>query len=58
MSNYDERLYQDRNVLEPMFLKGLTSKQIAKELHISYKLVNLWLIKMNLIKRTPEIELP
>ena len=58
MSNYDERLYQDRNVLEPMFLKGMTSKQIAKELHVSYKLINLWLIKMNLIKRTPEIELP
>ena len=58
MSNYDERLYQDRNVLEPMFLKGLTSKQIAKELHISYKLVNYWLIQFNLIKRTPEIELP
>jgi orotate phosphoribosyltransferase-like protein len=58
MSNYDERLYQDRNVLEPMFLKGMTSKQIAKELHVSYKLINLWLIKMNLIKRTPEIQLP
>ena len=58
MSHYDDRLYQDRNVLEPMFLKGMTSKQIAKELHVSYKLINLWLIKMNLIKRTPEIELP
>jgi DNA-directed RNA polymerase specialized sigma subunit len=58
MSHYDDKLHQDRNVLEPMFLKGLTSKQIGKELHISYKLVNYWLIHFNLIKRTPEIELP
>jgi DNA-binding NarL/FixJ family response regulator len=58
MSHYDDKLHQDRNVLEPLFLKGLTSKQIGKELHISYKLVNVWLINFGLIKRTPEIELP
>jgi hypothetical protein len=58
MSHYDDKLHQDRNVLEPMFLKGLTPKQIGKELHISYKLVNVWLIKFNLIRRTPETELP
>jgi hypothetical protein len=58
MSHYDDKLHQDRNVLEPMFLKGLTSKQIGKELHISYKLVNVWLIKFGLIRRTPETELP
>jgi DNA-directed RNA polymerase specialized sigma subunit len=58
MSHYDDKLHQDRNVLEPMFLKGLSSKQIGKELHISYKLVNYWLIKYGLIIRTPETELP
>ncbi len=58
MSIYDEKLYQDRNVLEPMFLKGMTSKEIAKELHVSYKLINVWLVKFNLVKRTPEMKFP
>jgi len=58
MSIYDDKLYQDRNVLEPMFLKGMTSKEIAKELHVSYKLINVWLVKFGLITRTPEMKFP
>lgn len=58
MSIYDEKLYQDRNVLEPMFRKGMTPKEIAKELHVSYKLINVWLIKFGLIERTPETKVP
>ena len=58
MSFYDEKAYQDKNVLENMLLQGLSAKQIAKELHISYKLVNLWLVKHNLITRTPEMSFP
>ena len=58
MSFYDERAYQNKDILEKMFLEGLSSKQIAKQLHISYKLVNLWLVKHNLITRTPEMNFP
>ena len=58
MSIYDDKLYQDKNVLEEMFLKGMTSKEIAKELHVSYKLINVWLVKHGLIVRTPEMKFP
>jgi transposase len=58
MSFYDERTYQDKNVLENMLLQGLSAKQIAKELHVSYKLINLWLVKHNLVIRSSEMTFP
>lgn len=58
MSIYDERLYQQKAVLEKMIQEGLSAKQIAKELHISYKLVNLWLVNHGLVTRTPEMQFP
>lgn len=58
MSFYDERTYQDKNVLENMLLQGLSAKQIAKELHVSYKLINLWLVKHNLVIRNSEMTFP
>lgn len=58
MSIYDERTYQNKNVLEEMLNNGLSVKQMSKQLHISYKLVNYWLIKHGLVVRTPEIKLP
>jgi len=58
MSFYDERAYQNKDILEKMFLQGLSSKQIAKQLHISYKLVNLWLVKHNLVTRNSEMSFP
>jgi transposase len=58
MSFYDEKAYQDKNVLENMLLQGLSAKQIAKQLHISYKLVNLWLVKHNLVTRNSEMQFP
>jgi hypothetical protein len=58
MSFYDERAYQNKDILEKMFLEGLSSKQIAKQLHISYKLVNLWLVKHNLVIRSSEMTFP
>lgn len=58
MSFYDERAYQNKDILEKMFLQGLSSKQIAKQLHISYKLVNLWLVKHNLVTRNSEMQFP
>jgi transposase len=58
MSIYDQRTYQQKAVLEKMLEDGLSVKQMAKTLHISYKLVNLWLVKHNLTKRTPEMLFP
>jgi transposase len=58
MSIYDERTYQQKAVLEKMIQEGLSAKQIAKILHISYKLVNVWLVKHDLVTRTPEMKFP
>ena len=58
MSIYDERTYQQKAVLEKMIEAGLSAKQIAKTLHISYKLVNLWLVRHGLVTRTPEMLFP
>jgi transposase len=58
MSIYDQRTYQNKNVLENLLKDGLSVKQMSNHFHISYKLVNLWLIKHGLIVRTPEINLP
>jgi DNA-binding NarL/FixJ family response regulator len=38
------KFYQDRNWLVTEYLTlGKSSKEIAKDLHISYKLVEIWL---------------
>lgn len=58
MSIYDQRTYQQKAVLEKMLLDGLSVKQMSNSLHISYKLVNLWLVKHGLIRRTPEMQFP
>jgi DNA-binding NarL/FixJ family response regulator len=58
MSFYDERTYQQKAVLEKMIQDGLSVKQIANSLHISYKLVNLWLVNHGLATRTPEMKFP
>jgi transposase len=58
MSIYDERTYQQKAVLEKMIEAGLSAKQISKELHVSYKLINLWLVRHGLVTRTPEMLFP
>ena len=58
MSIYDQRTYQQKAVLEKMLQDGLSVKQMSNTLHISYKLVNLWLVTHNLIRRTPEMQFP
>jgi hypothetical protein len=41
---YDQKLYQDKAFLENEYITlQKTSKQIGKDLHISYKLVEIWL---------------
>lgn len=47
-----ERKYEDRNYLYNEYVtKNRSSKEIAKELHISYKLVELWLAKFDIAIR-------
>lgn len=58
MSIYDQRTYQQKAVVEKMIQDGLSVKQIANSLHISYKLVNLWMVKHGLATRTPEMKFP
>ena len=36
----------------------MTSKEIAKQTRVSYKLINHWLIVHGLLKPTPDIRLP
>ena len=53
------KLYEDRNWLVNEFLTlRKTPKQIAKSMHVSYKLINRWLIDFGLIERTPDLALP
>jgi orotate phosphoribosyltransferase-like protein len=55
--NLDKSFYQEKEKLEQLF-STMSPRQIANELHISYKLVNLWLVKHNLITRTPSTKVP
>ena len=50
--------YQNKAALESYLLSEYTSRDIAKEYNVSYKLVNLWLLQHGLIKRTSELALP
>ena len=39
------KLHQDQSYLQTKISEGLTSKEIAKELRVSYKLVEIYLRK-------------
>jgi hypothetical protein len=52
------KLYENKEWLQEEMRSGNDSRAIASKLNVSYKLVNLWLLKFNLIKSTPEIKLP
>lgn len=54
---FDRSVYQDKEKLSAL-LSTKTIKQIANELHVSVKLINLWAITHGLIVRTPEMKLP
>ena len=49
--------YQDKTWLAEQ-LETKTVRQIAKEKHISYKLVNKWALVHGLIRSTPDLQLP
>ena len=50
--------YQNKAVLESYLVKGYGSRETAKDYHVSYKLVNLWLLQHGLIRPTSELALP
>ena len=50
---FDRSVYQDKEKLE-WFLSIMTPRQFAKDIGVSYKLINTWAIHHELIKRTDE----
>lgn len=51
------KLYQDKEWLE-LQLQTNTVRQIAKDMHVSYKLINKWGLTHGLIRNTPDLMLP
>ncbi len=49
--------YQDKTWLAEQ-LQTKTVRQIAKDLHVSYKLINKWGLVHGLIRSTPDLQLP
>jgi hypothetical protein len=50
--------YESKEYLEACIAAKMTSKEIANQSKVSYKLINWWLIKHGLLRNTPEIRLP
>jgi hypothetical protein len=52
-----EKNYQDKDWLAKE-LETKSPRTIAKEIGVSYKLINKWGLLFGLIKRTPNLKLP
>ena len=50
--------YESKEYLEACVTAKMTSKDIANQSRVSYKLVNYWLIKHGLLHNTPNVRLP
>jgi hypothetical protein len=50
--------YESKEYLEKCIAAQMSSKEIANQSKVSYKLINYWLIKHGLLRNTPEIRLP
>lgn len=57
MDKHFDKLYEDKAWLSEQ-LKTKTTKEISKEVRVSYKLINAWAVRHNLIKHTPDLSLP
>ena len=57
MDKHFDKLYEDKAWLSEQ-LKTKTTREIAKEVGVSYKLINIWAVNHNLIRRTPDLVLP
>lgn len=53
-----EKLYENKEWLTAQFKSGLSARSIGSQLNVSYKLINIWLIKFGLIDDTPEVKKP
>ena len=53
--DFDRSVYQDKEKLE-WFLSIMTPRQFAKDIGVSYKLINTWAIKHGLIKRDDDVK--
>jgi len=50
--------YESKEYLEACIAAKMTSKEIANQNKVSYKLVNYWLIEHGLLRNTPDVRLP
>jgi hypothetical protein len=57
MDKHFDKFYQDKDWLSEQ-LKTKTTKEISKEVRVSYKLINVWAVKHELLKHTPDLKLP
>ena len=57
MDKHFDKLYEDKAWLSEQ-LKTKTTREVAKDIGVSYKLINIWAVNHNLIKRTPDLVLP
>lgn len=55
--DFDRSVYQEKDKLEAL-LSAKTVKQIAKDLHVSVRLINVWAVEHGLLVRTPDMKLP
>jgi transposase len=52
-----EKNYQNKEWLAKE-LETKSSRQISKEIGVSYKLINAWGLRLGLLRRTPNLMLP
>jgi hypothetical protein len=52
------KYYESKEFLQDCLKEGMSAKDISKYCHVSYKLINVWLVKHGLATRTPEMNFP
>jgi hypothetical protein len=52
------KYYESKEFLQDCLNEGMSAKQIGNYCNVSYKLINVWLVKHDLVTRTPEMKFP
>lgn len=52
------KYYESKEFLQDCINDKMSVKQIANYCNVSYKLINVWLVKHDLVTRTPEMKFP
>jgi hypothetical protein len=52
------KYYESKEFLQDCLNEGMSAKQIGNYCNVSYKLINVWLVKHDLVSRTPEMKFP